>query len=392
MVNFFLSESLLYLSTAVVLAFLTTYATIPAVIRVAREKHLLDEPNSRSSHLQKTPSLGGIAIFASLAIVFLLVAHLYPAAAGKSHLILPPLIILFFIGLKDDILVIDPYKKLAAQLIAASIIIACADIRIGSLFGLFGIYELPYLVSFLLTMFIFVVVINAYNLIDGIDGLAGSLGVVTAFTFGIYFYLVEIGWAVVLCATLIGSLTSFLRFNHSKKSKVFMGDSGSLIVGFVLAVLAITFIQVNETSNAYSIPNAPTVAIVMLAIPLFDALRVFSQRILAGHGPFRADRNHIHHFMVDNGFSHLRASMLLAGLSLMMSITSFLFLTQASVAQSFAELMGAFLVYSVVLRRSVVVRSPKLFVGKPIPAVKQLRALPHHSPQSVEVKLPVEMD
>lgn len=242
MAGFFLSESFLYLLLAAILAFFTTHGTIPAVIRVAREKHLLEEPNGRSSHVQKTPCLGGIAIFASLAIVFLLVAHLYPANTGSSHLILPSLIILFFVGLKDDILIIDPYKKLVAQLIAAGLLIACTDIRIGSLFGLLGVFELPYVVSFVLTAFIFVVVINSYNLIDGIDGLAASLGIVAALAFGIYFHTIGVAWAAVLCATLIGSLLSFLSFNFSARNKVFMGDSGSLIVGFVLAILAITFI------------------------------------------------------------------------------------------------------------------------------------------------------
>ena len=387
MVDFLLSESFLYVLLAGVLAFLTTHATIPAVIRVAREKHLLEEPNGRSSHFHKTPRLGGIAIFASLSIVFLLVTHLYPTAMGPAHLILPSLIILFFIGLKDDILIIDPYKKIAAQLMAASIIIACANIRIGSLFGLFGIYELPYMISFLLTLFIFVVVINAYNLIDGIDGLAGSLGIVAALVFGIYFYLTDIGWAVVLSATLIGSLISFLRFNYSEENKVFMGDSGSLIVGFVLAVLAVAFIQINETSHAYFIPNAPTIAIVTLGIPLFDALRVFSQRLLAGRSPFRADRNHIHHFMVDNGFSHGRTSMLLAGLSLILISISFFWLDQASVAYSFAELMGVFLVYFFVLRRGLIVRSSTT-VGPPS-AAKPTRTLP---PSTQPAKLPLEVE
>lgn len=390
MVDFLISESFLYLLLALILAFITTHATIPAVIRVAREKHLLEEPNRRSSHSEKTPRLGGIAIFASLAVVFLLVTHLYPTPVGSSQLLLPSLIILFFIGLKDDILVIDPYKKLAAQLMAAGIIIACADIRIGSLFGLLGIYELPYLVSFLLTLFIFVAVVNAYNLIDGVDGLAGSLSIVAASVFGVYFYLVNIGWAVVLSATLVGSLISFLRFNYSKENKVFMGDSGSLIVGFVLAVLAITFIQINETPNAFSIPNAPTIAIITLGIPLFDALRVFSQRILDGGSPFRADRNHIHHFMVDNGFSHKRTSMLLAGLNLGLTITSFLLLSRASVAYSFAELMGLFLVYSFMLRRGIVVRSSTV-VGPPA-AKKPTHTLSHRAPRPVNVSVEVEVD
>ena len=392
MANFFLSESLLYLLLASTLAFFTTHGTIPAVIRVAREKHLLEEPNSRSSHAQKTPCLGGIAIFASLAIVFLLVAHLYPAAAGSSSLLLPPLVILFFIGLKDDILVIDPYKKLVAQLIAAGLLIASANIRIGSLFGLFGVYELPYVVSFALTIFIFVVIINSYNLIDGIDGLAGSLGIVTALAFGAYFYAIGVAWATVLAATLIGSLTSFLSFNFSARSKVFMGDSGSLIVGFVLAVLAITFIQVNETANPYPIANAPTVAVVLLAVPLFDALRVFSQRLISGRAPFQADRNHVHHFLIDYGFSHAQATLLLSGLSGLLMVGGFWLSAEASVSISFAGLTAVFLVYSVTLQRNPVVRRSTLFVKRRTSPVVPQRALPRSTTQPVKVELPVEVE
>ena len=389
MVDFFLGESFLYLLLAAVLAFLTTHSTVPAVIRVAREKHLLEEPNGRSSHAQKTPCLGGIAIFASLAIVFLLVAHLYPATAGKSHLILPSLIILFFIGLKDDILVIDPYKKLVAQLIAAGLLIACANVRIGSLFGLFGVYELPYLVSFALTVFIFVVVINSYNLIDGIDGLAGSLGIISALAFGAYFYTIGLAWATVLCATLIGSLLSFLSFNFSARNKVFMGDSGSLIVGFVLAILAITFIQANETTNPFPITNAPTVAVILLAVPLFDALRVFSQRLIAGRAPFRADRNHVHHFMIDRGLNHAQATLLLSGLNGLLIAMGFVLIPDASVGLSFAGLTGVFLVYSFTLRRNPTIRRSTLFVKRPAVQTQPRQRLPRATASPIKVEVEV---
>ncbi len=389
---FFAGESLPYLLLAAILAFFTTHCTIPAVIRVAREKHLIEEPNSRSSHAHMTPCLGGIAIFASLSIVSLLVAHLSQATAGKSHLILPSLVILFFIGLKDDILVIDPYKKLVAQLIAAGLLVACADIRIGSLFGLFGVYELPYLVSFVLTIFIFVVVINSYNLVDGIDGLAGSLGMVAALAFGAYFYVIGVVWATVLCATLVGSLLSFLHFNFSESNKVFMGDNGSLIVGFVLATLAVTFIQVNETGNPFPIANAPTVAIILLAIPLFDALRVFSQRLIAGQAPFRADRNHVHHFLIDRGLSHRKATLLLTSLSALMMGAGFALATEISVNISFLALSGAFLIYSVALRRNTAIRRSTLFVKQRPASTPSTISRATTPPLKVEVPIEVEMN
>ena len=375
MVDYLLHQPYCYLLLTLASSYFITFSVIPVVIRVAREKHLLERPNVRSSHTQETPSLGGIAIFAALSIVFLLMTQ-FAGAAEKVPLLFPSLVILFFIGLKDDILVIDPYKKLIAQCFAAGLFIACTNIRIGNLFGLLGVYELSYLTSFLLTTLVIVIIINAYNLIDGIDGLAGSLGIVTALLYGVYFYATGLVWAVVLCATLVGSLIGFLRFNFSFLQKVFMGDSGSLIVGFILAVLAITFIQMNEMPHPLQVRNAPTIAIVTLAIPLFDTLRVFSHRLLQGIGPFQADRNHIHHFVIDNGHSHFRASLLLSGISLVLAVSSYLFFAQASVTWSFAGLIVGFMLYSFIIRRNGLVRRPHVSVNDFIPHQSQKQHKP----------------
>lgn len=366
MVDYLLHQPYCYLLLTLVSSYFVTFSVIPVVIRVAREKHLLERPNVRSSHTQETPSLGGIAIFAALSIVFLLMTQ-FAGAAETTPLLFPSLVVLFFIGLKDDILVIDPYKKLIAQCFAAGLFIACTDIRIGHLFGLLGVYELSYATSFLLTTLVIVIIINAYNLIDGIDGLAGSLGIVTALLYGVYFYATGLVWAVVLCATLVGSLIGFLRFNFSFLQKVFMGDSGSLMVGFILAVLAITFIHMNEMPHPLQVRNAPTIAIVTLAIPLFDTLRVFSHRLLQGLGPFQADRNHIHHFVIDNGYSHFRASLLLSGVSLVLAVSSYLFFAQASVTWSFVGLIFGFILYSSIVHRNGFVRRPHVSANDFIP-------------------------
>ncbi len=348
-----------YFLPLLVISFSIAYIIIPAIIRVSREKHLFDEPNSRSSHVQRTPRLGGVAIFAAIVITYLLAI---PKASFLSniHAIIPSLVILFFVGLKDDILVIDPYKKLLAQIIASALFIYFADIRIGSLFGLFTAYDIPYVPSFVITLFIMIVIINAYNLMDGIDGLAAGIGIIVALSFGIYFYLVKLHWAYVLSLVLIGSLLAFMRFNFSRRQKIFMGDNGSLVVGFILAVLAIKFIQFNEVKHALHVPNAPTIAILILAVPLFDTLRVFTQRIASGSSPFSADRNHIHHFIIDNGFSHFRATCLLSFSTLLVAAISFYFFYDASVSYSFVGLSATFSVYSLVFRREVLVKHPYL--------------------------------
>ncbi len=341
----------------VLISFFIAYMVIPAIIRVSHEKHLFDEPNDRSSHVQKTPSLGGVALFASIVITYL-VAIQNIGVQANVHTIIPSLVILFFIGLKDDILVIDPYKKLLAQIIASGLFIYMTDIRISNLYGLFTAYEIPYMPSFAITLFVMIVIVNAYNLIDGIDGLAAGIGIIVALSFGTYFYLAEVYWAYSLALILTGALLAFLRFNFSRKKKIFMGDSGSLVVGFILALLAIKFIQFNELANILHVPNAPTIAILVLAVPLFDTLRVFTQRIASGMSPFSADRNHIHHFIIDNGVSHMKATFFLSLSTLAVVGFSFYFFRSASVSYSFAVLILLFFAYSIVIRRSVVVRKP----------------------------------
>ncbi|WKN33504.1 MraY family glycosyltransferase [Porifericola rhodea] len=358
MVSEILETPIVSLLIAAFFSYVIVRITIPAIIRVASEKHLMEEPNGRSSHLQKTPSLGGIAIFAAIVITFLLATPESITREVNIHLVIPSLVILFFIGLKDDILVIDPYKKLLAQLLAAALAIFFTDIRISNLYGILGLYEISYLSSFVITLFVMIVVINAYNLIDGIDGLAAGLGIVASLTFGVYFFVAEVYWAAALSSVLVSALLAFVRFNFSKKNKIFMGDSGSLVVGFILSLLAIKFIQFNQIFNEHYVPNAPTIAILILAIPLFDTLRVFTHRIASGSGPFVADRNHIHHFVIDNGLSHLSATVLLSFLSITVVSIGGYFFTESSVSYSFTGLIVTFILYSLIVRRDVLVKKP----------------------------------
>nr|WP_053405508.1 hypothetical protein [Persicobacter sp. CCB-QB2] len=148
------------------------FISIPVIINVSLAKGLFDEPNGRSSHMRVTPTLGGVALFISLLLSYLLVGGEF--LTSRMQYIFAGVVIIFFIGIKDDILVIAPMKKLAAQIVAALIVILLADIRIGSMFGIFGVNALPYWFSVVVSVFVFVVMINAINLIDGIDGLAGE--------------------------------------------------------------------------------------------------------------------------------------------------------------------------------------------------------------------------
>jgi UDP-GlcNAc:undecaprenyl-phosphate/decaprenyl-phosphate GlcNAc-1-phosphate transferase len=297
---------------SLLLAFFVVYISIPSIVTVAHEKHLYDEPGRRKSHHQNIPNLGGVAIFAGLVIATGLFVNI--AESREFMPVLVAIVIVFFIGIKDDILIIAPDKKLYGQIIAAIVIVIVGDVRFTSLHGFLGLYEIDYFPSIALTGFVVVVLTNAFNLIDGIDGLAAGIGMVVSLTFGTWFFLADFHNYAVLSAALFGSLACFFGFNvFGQKNKVFMGDTGSLILGLIVSVLAIKFNEANISyKGVYSIASAPAVSFGILIVPLFDTIRVFTLRILRGHSPFRPDKNHLHHRVLKLGFSHFRSTSLIS--------------------------------------------------------------------------------
>ena len=301
---------------AAVLAFLISYMLIPRIVVLSREKHLMADPVGRSSHTKPVPTLGGVGIYFAFMIPTLLFAGM------NESKILPFLtlscIIIFLVGIKDDIYVIAPKTKLAGQIIAGLIMIVFANVRITNLHGIMSIGEIPYIVSLFLSLFIYVAITNAINLMDGIDGLAASLGIVACMGLGVYFiHLHKINGSVA-CASLMGALSAFLIFNYAKgDKKTFMGDTGALMVGFILATYAIRFNEFSITEpKDLVVHSAPVVSIAILAIPIFDTIRVFTLRILRGKSPFSADKTHIHHELIANGYTHHQATTLISAFSI----------------------------------------------------------------------------
>ena len=288
-------------------AFTLTYIAIPSIIKVATKKHLYDEPDERKAHSSSVPTLGGIAIFAG--VIFSTILWTPFTVFGDLQYILCAFIILFLIGAKDDIDPVPAYKKLAGQVFASFILVFKAQVTLTSLYGIFGIYEIPYVVSITLSMFTIIVIINAFNLIDGINGLSGSIGALIALAFGSWFYVTDQIELSILAFALVGSLFAFLKYNITP-AKIFMGDTGSLFVGCICAILAIRFIEINSDlgRSPYNFKAVPAVAIAVLILPLFDTLRVFTMRILRGRSPMHADRNHIHHLLLDTGLTHMQAT------------------------------------------------------------------------------------
>lgn len=291
-------------------AFAVTYVIIPPVIRIALAKNLCDVPGVRSSHSVITPRLGGIAIFAGL--LFAIVFWTPFKNFGDLQYILCAFIIIFLIGTKDDMEGLSPYKKLVGELLASFILVFKSNVKLTSLYGIFGIYDIPEWFAIPFSVFTIIVIINAFNLIDGINGLSGSIATLIALTLGSWFYITGFSVLAVIAFALAGAIVAFLKFNFTP-AKIFMGDTGTLLVGLVSSILTIKFIELHKVleNHPFAFKSAPALAVSALIFPLFDTLRVFVLRAIKNQSPFQPDRRHIHHLLIDSGFTHMQATAML---------------------------------------------------------------------------------
>jgi UDP-N-acetylmuramyl pentapeptide phosphotransferase/UDP-N-acetylglucosamine-1-phosphate transferase len=284
---------------------------IPVWISICKKWKLFDEPDTRKHHVTMTPSMGGIAIFAGLFISFLVFANV--SQPDKIRYLFGASLILFFTGFFDDLMDVPPVKKLILQVISTCVVYY-GGFRIMDLNGILWLHEIPELFQLPLTMLLVITFTNAYNFIDGVDGLAGCLGVVATSCMGaLFFYYGKYDYALLsFCIT--GALLGFLFFNFSP-AKIFMGDTGSLVVGFLISVLSIELLN-SGASGAETAIN-PAFIFAILFVPLFDILRVFSIRVFNGSSPFHADRNHLHHVILRYGFGHRSTALLMSSFSLL---------------------------------------------------------------------------
>jgi len=307
---------------SLITTFLITYVAIPKVIFFAEKLRLLDEAGIRASHKGSVPIFGGIAIFTG--IIFSL---LFWADIENIQYLLVSILIIFFVGVIDDLLVLSPFKKIVGQIIATLIIILFHDMQIDSMHGVLGISETlsPWL-SIPFTIFVVIVITNGFNLIDGVDGLAGGIGVISSFSFGVIALLMGQSDMAIVAFTLMGALLAFLKYNLYP-AKIFMGDTGSLVVGLILSVLAINIIRYGLVTETIKLPNkGPLLAIAILAIPLFDSLRVFVVRVFKRKHPLSPGREHIHHTLLDLGFGHKKTSFILYFSAISIIVSSYFLL------------------------------------------------------------------
>lgn len=305
-----------------IISFIITFSAIPIIMRVAELKNLFDIPDDRKIHTYPISSLGGIGIFAGFILAVLIVPNY---AVAEIQYMLAAFLVIFFLGMKDDIVVLTPMKKFLGQIIAVSLLMFKGNLIITGMHGFLGIQEFPPMIGVVFTFFTILVITNSFNLIDGVDGLAGTLGLFSTFVFGSYFLLANEVFYAVLAFSMTGSLLAFLIFNVAP-AKIFMGDTGSLLLGIVNSILVIKFIEIASRPDAIiSLPSAPAIGFAILFVPLFDTLRIFSYRVFHRRSPFSPDKNHVHHLLLEKGCTHPAVTMIAVLFNIIIAVGAFAF-------------------------------------------------------------------
>lgn len=308
---------------AIVTSFLVSFLVLPVIIKYSQKKNLGDAPGRRKIHKKVTPSLGGIAIFLGFAMAssFWMDFSQWDAI----RFVLSSLLIVFIIGVRDDLVPFRALHKLFGQIVAV-IILLFSGIYIESFYGFMGVYEIPVVVGYLLTAFSIIVITNSFNLIDGLDGLAGSVGLVALVAFGVWFYLAGDYMFSLFSFAMTGGLLAFLVFNW-EPSEIFMGDTGAMVIGMLLAILAIHFMKVNNSlpeAHVMKFSASIASAAAFIIVPLADTLRIIILRLSKGKSPFSPDKSHIHHAIMRMGITHSKTAMILALVNLSFISLSYL--------------------------------------------------------------------
>ncbi len=288
---------------------------IPRIIYISKRKKLYDIPDARKSHVSPVPRLAGISFFPimlfAISICTLIAStsnnleniHFYEPTLIRLAALISGCLLLWGIGVRDDTVGVRYKNKMVVQLLSAMIMVS-GNLYINNFNGLFGIWTIPEWAGILFTIGLVMFITNAINLIDGTDGLASGLSGVALVAFGYLFLERGMFFYTLICTIMLGILIPFFYFNVFKTNrKIFMGDTGSLTLGYLLAFLGVRYAM--DTDIEYEQLTSPVmISLSAMFIPLFDALRVMLERMSKGKSPFQADRRHIHHKLLDLGFSH----------------------------------------------------------------------------------------
>ncbi len=306
--------AVIMLALVVVTAFFVTIFGMPNLIKVAKLKRLVDDPEDpRKIHHRSVPTIGGVLIYFVILTNGFFWLSLGDAPNHESFkqyaVLLACMTVVFAMGLTDDMVGISASKKLMVHLFVGAFLVTVGGFRIEGFGGLFGIEAMPETISTIFSLFVYIVVVNAWNLIDGIDGLAGGYSAIAMAAFSAWFIITGQIPAAILSLTLMGATLGFLVFNFAP-ARIFLGDCGSLVLGVVGYALATNVIQTpgEAIPEVFSQLSRPTLAMAILAYPLVDTLRVFFLRAIRGISPFHPDQNHMHHRLMMKYKSHRKTA------------------------------------------------------------------------------------
>ncbi len=354
-----------------VTSFFIGFLVLPILIKFLRKIQFGDIPGGRKIHNKFTPSMGGIAILTSF-FLSLSIWGIVDGRISEIWFLLAGIGIIFLVGLSDDIVDLRAYYKLVGQIIAAFIVVNFGQVRIESFYGFLGVGALPEYFSFIFSMIVLLAASNAFNLIDGIDGLAGMVSSIALLFFGLWFGWNGLDSYALISFGLLGATLSFLLFNW-QPAKIFMGDTGALTLGFAIGALVMVFFKSNESvaPEFFGKFNSPfTMGVALMVYPLFDTVRVFVRRIVSGNHPMKADKGHIHHFLLRSGMSHRKATLVISSVQLTLVVTAIL-LNSVEDNWALTALIGLVLIFGGVVEqftinqiRKRVNSSPKILEKK----------------------------
>lgn len=305
-------NNMIVIGLAFIIGAIVTALVIPQIIKNSRKYHLLDKPDQRKVHKTPIPTLGGIGFFIGFMVVSTVLMFLMGNFDAMNLSLVFALIVLFVTGIFDDLKDLRASRKFLIQIIVA-LVIAKFGFKVESLNGIFGIYALPVFAQYAFSVFLVVGLVNAFNLIDGIDGLAGGIAFINSVVMGLILWFQDDYVFSALAFTFAGALLGFLFFNFNP-AKIFMGDTGSLMVGFLMAIFGLVVIKHSEIMDIQEVDTKEPLTVVVvgiLLIPVYDTLRVFTERILKKSSPFKPDRTHVHHLLMETGANHKKAAILL---------------------------------------------------------------------------------
>jgi UDP-GlcNAc:undecaprenyl-phosphate GlcNAc-1-phosphate transferase len=336
-------ENIYYLTLLFLSIFLVTYILIPKIRNFSLKHNLTDTPGVRSSHAKITPSFGGVAFYISYIIALFFLQFFFDNQVSLTLLV--AISVLFFTGLFDDLVNLRAKVKFCGQFLGVALLMSQSDFRIISMHGFMGIYEIPLIVSVVGSMFFLLALLNAFNLLDGIDGLTSITGIIVASFYSYMFYKLGYFYYLSISITTIATLLAFLRFNFSVKRKIFMGDTGSLTIGLVLGLLTLKLMAADAVyaSLHFEPKQLPLVLVAVLFVPILDICRVMIIRLLKGVSMFSADRNHIHHIIVDYGLSHRKASSIIGFVNFCVGLLMFFVIINFNTLQSTLLLICIFI-------------------------------------------------